>query len=364
MWQNTAELRPLSFAGETPSGYRAMENEWRRRAGDQPCFALVLQGAYRIALQQGLPGGELFRGTGLDETTLEDPYTVIGRHQARVFYQNLATMGPPGIGLEVGLATSLNQRGPHGHLLVAVDTIQSAILLGQQFYDLIYLHVDWSTRQEKGLVCHRFTEETPLGAARQFCMDRALAIMQVAADYFTSGELKPVLVKLDRPESSYTSRYEEIFQSPIRFSQDVTEIQYAGGALKHKVSSHDERVLEVMKGLSQSLLEQLYGRQDFVDEVRRAIYLKPGSFPNIEQVSQRLGCAPRTLRRKLQLEQESFQKILDEEREVVACDYLRDSTLSVQQIAERCGFNDPQNFSHAFRRWTGRSPSEFRKQIK
>ena len=337
-----------------------MKNEWRRGPGDQPCFALVLQAAYRTAQEQGVPGEELFRGTGLDETTLADSYNVIGRHQALAFYQNLAAAGPAGIGLDVGLATSLHDRGSHGHLLVAVDTIQSAILLGQEFYDLIYLHARWTTRRENGLFCHSFTEDTPLGAARQFCMDRALAVMQVGADYFTGGKLKPVLVKLDCPAPTYAERYEEIFQSPIRFSQKVTEIQYSSDALEHKVTSHDQQVLEVMKGLCQNLLERLHGRQGFVDEVRRAIHLKPGSFPNIEQVAERLGCAPRTLRRKLQREQESFQKILDEERKAVACDYLRDSTLSIQQIADRCGFNDPQNFSHAFRSWTGRSPTEFR----
>jgi AraC-like DNA-binding protein len=339
-----------------------MDNEWRRGPGDQPCFALVLQAAYRTALAQGIPGAELFRGTGLDAAVLEDPYTVIGRHQALLFYQNLAEAGPAGIGLDVGLATSLQQRGSHGHLLVAVDTIQSAIALGQKYYDLVYLHVGWSPRHEGELVYHRFTEDYPLGGARQFCMDRALAVIHVGAQYFSGGDLHPVVIKMDCPAPAYASRYKDIFQSPILFSQDVVEIQYASEALGHKVTSHDQHVLEVMEGLCQNLLEKLHGRQGFVAEVRRAIHLNPGSVPNIEQVAERLGCAPRTLRRRLQQEQERFQNILDEERKAVACDYLQNSTLSIQQIAERCGFNDPQNFSQAFRRWTGQSPTEFRKE--
>lgn len=338
-----------------------MTNEWRRRPGDTPCFALVLQAAHRTALKFGLAAGPLFRGTGLDDSVLEDPYTVIGRHQALAFYQNLAVTGPPGVGLDVGLATTLNERGSQGHLLVAMDTVQSAILVAQEFYDLVYLHVGWTTRQEGNIFCHRFTEDSPLGKARQFCMDRALAIMQIGANYFSDGELKPVLVKLDRPAPTYASRYEEIFQSPVQFSRDAVEIHYSSDALGHKVRSHDEQVLAVMRGLCRNLLEQLHGRQGIASEVRRAIHLKPGTFPNIEQVAERLGCAPRTLRRRLQQEEESFQKILDEEREAVACDYLRDSNLPIQKIAELCGFNDPQNFSHAFRRWTGHSPSEFRK---
>jgi AraC-like DNA-binding protein len=337
-----------------------MSNEWRRRPGDRPCFALVLQAAYRTALEMGLETGDLFRGSGLDASVLEDPYTVIGRHQALIFYQNLADIGPPGMGLDVGLATTLNERGSHGHMLLAVDTMQDAIQLGQEFYELIYMHVGWTTRLENQRFCHRFTEEHPLGKARQFCMDRVLAIMQVGAEYFTGGTLKPVLVTLDRPAPSHAARYDEIFQCPIRFSRDDMEIHYDSEALAYKVSSHDEQVLQVMKDLCRSLLEKLHGRQGFVDEVRRAIHLKPGNFPNIEQVSDRLGCSPRTLRRRLQQEQENFQKILDEERQAVACDYLCNPNLSVQEVAERCGFGDAQNFSQAFRRWTGVSPSEYR----
>jgi AraC-like DNA-binding protein len=223
------------------------------------------------------------------------------------------------------------------------------------------MHVGWNPHQEGNRFSHRFTEDYPLGSAKQFCMDRALIIMQVGAAYFTGGKLKPTLVTLDSPRPSYAARYDELFQCPVKFSQEATEIQYTSEALGHRVTSHDQQVLEVMKSLCQNLLEKLHGRQGFVSEVRRAIHLKPGSFPNIDQVAERLGCAPRTLRKRLQQEEESFQKILDEERSAVASDYLRNSTLSIQQVAERCGFNDPQNFSQAFRRWTGHSPSEFRK---
>lgn len=341
-----------------------MNNEWRRGAGDKPCFALVLQAPYQIAKKLGLPGLELFRGTGLDERALDDPYTVIGRHQALAFYQNLAIAGPPDIGLDVGLSLTMNQRGSHGYLLAAADTVQSAILLGHEYYDLFYQHVGWVTRLEGNLLTHRFTEERPLGTARQFCMDRILAIMQVGAKYFSDGALKPGQVILDIPPPPHAARYEEIFQCPVLFSQDTVEIQYSSSTLSDSVNTRDPQVQEIMKSLCQDLLKRLHGRQGFVEEVRRTIHLiQPGHFPNIEQVAERLGCAPRTLRRKLHQEQETFQNILDEERKAVACDYLQNSNLSIGHIAERCGFQSPQNFSHAFRGWTGLSPSKFRKTI-
>ena len=339
-----------------------MKNKWRREAGDLPCFSLVLQAPYHTALKLGLPGPELFRGTGLDERALEDPYTVIGRHQALAFYQNLAIAGPPGIGLDVGFSINMTQRGSHGYLLAAADTVNSAIRLGHEYYDLFYQHVGWATRLEGSRVIHRFTEEQPLGEARQFCMDRMLAVMQVGAEYLSGSALKPEQITLDIPPPPQASRYPAIFQCPVLFSRDTVEVQYSSEPLHDTVSTYDQQVFEAVQSLCQNQLMRLHGRQDFVEEVRRTIHLiEPGPFANIEQVAERLCCAPRTLRRKLQQEQASFQKILDEERKAVACDSLLYSNLSIQQIAERCGFNSPRNFSHAFRSWTGLSPSKFRK---
>ena len=70
--------------------------------------------------------------------------------------------------------------------------------------------------------------------------------------------------------------------------------------------------------------------------------------------------SPRTLRRKLGAVGIRFQVVLDDERRLVAEDYLSNSELTIQQIAEQCDFSDAQNFSQAFKRWTGMSPTEYR----
>jgi len=97
-----------------------------------------------------------------------------------------------------------------------------------------------------------------------------------------------------------------------------------------------------------------------VNEVKMALRRKPGEFPSLEQVASKLATSPRTLRRKLGAEGVRFQDLLDAERRKVAEDYLANSNLTIQQRAEQCDFSDAQNFSQAFRRWCGVSPSEYR----
>ena len=67
-----------------------------------------------------------------------------------------------------------------------------------------------------------------------------------------------------------------------------------------------------------------------------------------------------TLYRRLRAEGTTFEEILDAKRRQLAIRYLGLDRSSVKAAAYRLGFSDPAAFSRAFKRWTGRSPSEFR----
>lgn len=69
----------------------------------------------------------------------------------------------------------------------------------------------------------------------------------------------------------------------------------------------------------------------------------------------------RTLRRKLEAEDTSYGELLTSVRKTLAIDYLCTTTLSTEDIALALGFSDAVSFRHAFKRWTGRAPTEYRR---
>lgn len=71
--------------------------------------------------------------------------------------------------------------------------------------------------------------------------------------------------------------------------------------------------------------------------------------------------SPRTLRRKLLAEGTSFHEIHTAVRQQAAIELLQDPDLSLEDIAHRLGFSDSANFRHAFKKWTGRTTSEYRR---
>jgi len=85
-----------------------------------------------------------------------------------------------------------------------------------------------------------------------------------------------------------------------------------------------------------------------------------GTVPTLSQVASRLFVSTRTLRRRLEDAQTSYQEIVAETRRELAVRYLTQTSLSTEAIAEILGYSDTANFRQAFKRWTGESPQQYR----
>jgi AraC-like DNA-binding protein len=90
--------------------------------------------------------------------------------------------------------------------------------------------------------------------------------------------------------------------------------------------------------------------------------LLPHGRVHVEDVARTLGMSNRTLARKLSDEGLNFTEILQQLRRDLAVRYLDDRKLHVSKIAWLVGFHEVSAFTHAFKRWTGKTPSEIRSQ--
>ena len=78
-------------------------------------------------------------------------------------------------------------------------------------------------------------------------------------------------------------------------------------------------------------------------------------------VARALGMSTRTLSRRLAVEETTYEEAVDTLRRSLALQYLKEPGMSLSQIAWLLGYEGSTSFNHAFRRWTGRSPSVVRK---
>lgn len=97
--------------------------------------------------------------------------------------------------------------------------------------------------------------------------------------------------------------------------------------------------------------------------VRHLLHANQPRWPSLDQVADTLSMSRRTLLRKLESEKISYQQLLDEARNELACWYLRQSRLPLGHVAEKIGFSDQTNFSRSFKRWKGYTPKDYRRQF-
>lgn len=88
-----------------------------------------------------------------------------------------------------------------------------------------------------------------------------------------------------------------------------------------------------------------------------------GSYPTLAEVSSRLCLSTRTLKRRLREWRTSFRKLVANKRMTHAADLLARSTLTLGLVAESAGYSSKANFARAFKRWSGLTPTAFRRRM-
>lgn len=154
---------------------------------------------------------------------------------------------------------------------------------------------------------------------------------------------------------------QKFFRAPIRFDSDESALIFE----RHWL---DRPLAPVNPALRQEIAARVAAQElqlhaDFPATVRRLVrkQLLFGRC-SMDAVAATLGMHRRTLDRRLHRQGLHYGDLIDSVKKDVAQQLLRDTRLHVQQIAESLRFSTAANFATAFRRWTGMTPSEYRRR--
>ena len=112
----------------------------------------------------------------------------------------------------------------------------------------------------------------------------------------------------------------------------------------------------------ESIRQRLAG--DYVDaRVEHIFATSDDAGPSLGELAAQLGLSPRTLVRRLEERHTSYRALLDRHRRGRTVELLAQQNLSVAEIADRLGYQEPTNFARACRRWFGMSPKTYRTTI-
>jgi AraC-like DNA-binding protein len=201
----------------------------------------------------------------------------------------------------------------------------------------------------------------PRHADRQQMEALVTAVIRIGRQ-LTGHHLRPIRVGLAHPRCATSSEFESFIGLTVEFGAEADEIVFSASARNLPVVSADPYLNECLVSYWEAALARRSSRQSSIRAaVENAILpLLPHGKARIGRVAQDLRVSSRTLSRRLAAEGLTFAQVLDDMRVDLAEGYLSDRTLSITHIAWLLGFQEASAFTHAYKRWTGKPPSEYR----
>ena len=246
-----------------------------------------------------------------------------------------------------------------------VGTLQEWIDTSLQYWTF---HTDAFTMEQRtdeatGLAGMRYVRNSLAYPTRQLTEMVLGNICGLASNVVGDPTLGPSLIRFQHSKPKDVSCHERVFRCPIEFGAEHDEIVFDPKYLLYPTSGN----LKFFKPLVGYYIRSRIQRMPLYDQsmattVSLAIPSVIGTGKcNIEFISGSLGLTPKKLQRLLANEGTSFSVILETARQSMARQFLSESEAAVSRIAGLLDYSATAPFSLAFKRWTGKSPLEFRR---
>ena len=177
------------------------------------------------------------------------------------------------------------------------------------------------------------------------------------------GEMPAYDLYLSIGSPRHLERYQSLKPARWHFGWPIQpgfRIVYPKGLVGRELAMADPGALQLAERQCSELAQQTLKEGRLVEWVTAMLTYSRDVITTREELADLLNISPRTLDRRLQDEGASFRELSRQIRFQRACDLLQAGQLSMLEIALELGYRDSANFTRAFRREAGCSPSRWR----
>jgi AraC-like DNA-binding protein len=321
-------------------------------------------GTLQAARAFGLDADALMRAAGLRAEDLRDLDARVPEEAYLSLLEAVeAQQQVPDFGLRVGLTYAPQLLGAVGYTLTAAATLEEAFRSLLRFSRLV--HEEAMPRLEVTDTHLRLARALQPRLARMLHPNvTALAgTLGIARSLTGVASIRPLRVQLQHPRPPDADRYDALFGVPVEFGAPETAISLPADVARLPLLRADPSLHGYLSRHAEALLARLPPGEEgaLADQVRSLLteMLRAGE-PGQAEVARRLALGERTLQRRLKEEGTTFAHLLEGTRRELAQLYLGEERLAVYEVALLLGYSEPSAFFRAFRRWTGRTPQEYR----
>jgi AraC-like DNA-binding protein len=276
---------------------------------------------------------------------------VMGFSPDEMFAVHLAEKVPFGAYrvLDYMLAASASPRDALARSCRSFGVMNNAFLLSLRFY--------------RDQACLELLDpDDPYGLPRPY-IEYILTNYLVRLRLVTGMKCNPSEVHVTYRKPARAQAYDRVFMAPVRFSQTVNRMIFPRHLMELPHPFADSELCELLECFARQKLHHWSNAKRPLSTIYEALayHLESGNV-TLPALAQHLGKSRRSLQREISANGMTFRELLDRIRQERALALLNHDDMPITEIAVRLHYSDPATFCHAFQRWTGQSPQQYRKE--
>jgi AraC-like DNA-binding protein len=316
-----------------------------------------------LTIELGVAPQRVCAGLGCSVEDLRRGEKISKRQAWRMIRRALRLAGRAGLGLEVGIRENLTQLGLAGLAMSAARTLNDALGLAERYQNQSVGISSFSVEYGGDRAVLSVESNLHDRSVLPFVIEEIFASALAIARLLVGDRFQVHMLEVAYPKPAYADRYRQIFGCPVHFGSTRHRAQFDRRWLDAPIATQSA----VMAAQLGTLLEQKARTKALPPRstvaVERLLLRSGNARLSIDQVAGALQISVRTLRRRLSEDGSSFRALSERIRVEIARRLLREQGMTVAAAAERLGFSDTRAFRRAFKRWLGKVPGKYARQL-
>lgn len=302
------------------------------------------------------------RENGLDPKLLQDPEARIGAEQhVKLAGAAAKLLKDDYFGLHQGPRMEMADLGVLGYVMMHSKTIRDSIEAYQRYYAIVCSGYEMQLHEDGAEAILTLSLDGVSYPPSRHCIED---MVSSTAHIMTrlSGRTIPfskITFMYAAPDA--VDEYKHVLGTQPLFNMERTSLHFPQEILTYPVIYADSRLAGWFEERASDVLLTLKAGRHFTDELSRWIMEQLRTkLPSVTEAAAHFHMSPRTIQSKLQQEHTTYTRLVNDIRKELALRYLKEPGYSIADIAYVLHFSEDSAFQHAFKKWTGLAPGQYR----
>lgn len=317
-----------------------------------------------VAKQWQVTPEALLEGFDLSYEMLQDPQRRLSLDVFNRLLQRAMEMTQ-----ELGLAIFFAQKmqismlGFLGFAALTAKNARQALMVSERFAGMVSSSLSLRLSDNEGQLQYL---EVIVKTDIQPLRDMMLLAIMLGIKYMGQTMIGRTLVgraDVDFQQHAYMNTVLEMLPDSIVFNQPHNRLYFSAEYLELPIAMANPVASQLALEQCEIALANFGMEQPFVAQVKALMYGEKQGFEPLNYVAERMHMSERTLKRQLAKYDVTYSDLIEEARQNKSFELLADPKNALADIAEQLGYSDLANFTRAFKRWTDKTPSQYRKEL-